>query len=56
MLGVAKEDMNCRCFYAVDVMPKNGIIGAETESANDEGAEVFHSQKSLEILVTSARI
>ena len=50
MIGVAKEDINCRCFYAVDVMPKNGILGAGTESANDEEVEVFHSQKSLEIL------
>ena len=50
MFGVVKGDINCHCFFVVDAMLKIGIIVAGAESANDEGAEVFNSQKSLEIL------
>ena len=31
MIGDAKEDINCRCFYVVDVMSKSGIICADGE-------------------------
>ena len=34
----------------VDVIPKNGILGAGTESANDEGVVLFNSEKSAEII------
>ena len=35
MIGAASEDINCRCFYAVDVMPESGILEAGTESAKE---------------------
>ena len=52
MIGVASEDINCRCFYAVDVAAETIDVSGESGIIDTDGEQMtnFNSEKSLEIL------